>query len=200
MLPNSHPSSELEAFRPRVEKFIHDGLVTAKVQRDDLMLIGVFIHAYTYIELNLHRAVRLFRQAGSLSSREAKRSAAGDLTALVLKGSAILNLEATEQDELEVHLREILLRQPFRNLLAHWGVSRLPNTDVLVFVTMDERDAKMAGDQTPHFNGLYYAMALGADLRGLAVHIQKYESWLALRVAEWQHRLFPEASCDGSVA
>lgn len=196
MLPNSHPSSKLEAFRPRVEKYLHDGLVTSTVQRDDLMLIGVFIHAYTYIELNLHRAVRLFREAGLLSSREAKRPAACDLTALVLKGSAILNLDATEREDLKVHLSEILLRQPFRNLLAHWGVSRLPDTDVLVFVTMDERDAKMAGDQTPHFNGLYYAMALGADLRGLAMHIQKYESWLALRVAEWQHGLFPEASRD----
>ena len=64
MLPNSHPSSKLEAFRPRVEKYLHDGLVTSTVQRDDLMLIGVFIHAYTYIELNLHRAVRLFREGG----------------------------------------------------------------------------------------------------------------------------------------
>lgn len=159
---------------------------------DDLMMIGTFLHTYTFMELNLHRAVRLFRKAGSLSERESRRPAASDLPQLVLKGSASLSLSASDQSTLKDCLHQIELRQPFRNLLAHWALRRLPGTDILVFVTMDERDAKLIGGDPPEYNDLFYALAFGADLRGLSLHISPYGVWLAEHVSGWQQELFPK--------
>lgn len=190
MLPPQHSIPELEEIRPAVEAFLAD-MTGAEVHRDDLLLIGQYLHTYTNMELSMHRAVRMFRQLGTLSARETRRPAASDLPGLVMKGSAALNLSPQQHEELKEHMDQIVLRQPFRNLLAHWHLFRLPDTDIVVFITMDERDGQALGHQEPTHDGLYYGIARGADLRGLALHIRPYGQWLAEKAAEWHRQLFP---------
>lgn len=191
-LPPNTPSAELESYRQQVEDLVDHGLANAVAEPDDLMLIATFVRAFTFLELNLHRAIRLFRRAGALTPKECTRPAASDLPKLVLKGSTCLTLATAEAQELKSMLTEIEARQPFRNLLAHWALARLPGTDVLVFVTMDERDAKQVDGGTLKYNHLFYGMAFGADLRGLSLHMTSCSDWVASQVAQWQAHLFPD--------
>ena len=101
----------------------------------------------------------------------------------------VAQMDETVEDlpELLEQLDEIELRRAHRNLLGHWAARRFPNHDAIVFLTKDNRDAKRnGGDLAP--GAVATAIMNMADLRGLAVHIQPLEAWIARKVEEWYAR------------
>jgi hypothetical protein len=190
MLPPQHSAQDLERLRLAVEQLIDGDFFDASLSPDDVRLIGSYIRTFTFLELNLHRAVRMFFEIGALSSKDARRPAAGNLTSLVSQGALNIPLIKPELDELEIRLAEIAVGQPFRNLLAHWACGRLPQTDVFIFLTMDERDAKVMGNHRPSYDGAYFALVRQSDLRSLLKRMEVAGHWLAERVAGWHEKLF----------
>lgn len=190
MLPPQHATQDLQRMLPAVERYIDGGFLGGSLLADDVLLIGSYVRSFTFIELNLHRAVRMFRELGALSAKEARRPASCDLASLVDKGVVNTISISAELDELKGYLAEISVGQPFRNLLAHWACSRLPNSDVFIFLTMEERDARAIGNHSPSHDGVYFALVRQGDLRALLRRMEVAGQWLAERVARWHLKLF----------
>ena len=190
MLPPNHPSGVLAQLRPVAEEFLQGDLDNFNLTPEDISLIGSYIRIFTFIELNLHRAVRMFRERGSLSEKRARNLVASKLTTLVREGKVCVPMDGTRERELQGHLSEIEIGQPFRNLLAHWACGRLPGTDAFLFITMEERNASVVGDQSIAFNGMYWAAVRRSDLQQLRTRMETSGHWLALQVASWHSVLF----------
>lgn len=194
MLPPQHSARDLKRLLPEVEKFIDGGFLGGSLLPEDVHLIGSYVRVFTFIELNLHRALRLLGEMGALSTKETRRPRAGDLASLVGKGVLDAPSIRADLDELRNYLDEIIIGQPFRNLLAHWTCSRLPESNVFVFLTMDEKDSRVMGNHQPSYDGAYFALVRRSDLRSLLKRMETVGHWLAERVARWHSNFSSKAA------
>lgn len=190
MLPPSYRSEALVELLPVVEEFLQGDLDNFSLTPEDISLIGSYIRVFTFIELNLHRAVRMFGERGSLSEKQARSPVASKLTSLVREGKVCVPMDDSLERELQIHLTEIEIGQPFRNLLAHWACGRLPETDAFLFITMEQRNASVVGDHPIAFNGMYWAAVRRSDLQQLHTRMEASGNWIALQVATWHSLLF----------
>ena len=190
MLPPSYQTKALEEQRDTAEKFVAEGLDNCVLAPEDVSLIGDFIRTFTFIELNLYRAVKLLREIDALNGKVAMKPAASDLTKTIRKGiDKAVGIQPSEV--IECHLSEVDIGLPFRNLVAHWACSRLPLSDAFIFLTMDPRDAKALGDVAPSFDGIYYAVVHRVDMQSLLNRMKASGKWLAEEVVRWHTTLFP---------
>jgi hypothetical protein len=188
-IPTAHVTPDIAALQAAAEAFMKGGFKGGPPEKDDLVVVGAFVTTFNFIEFNLRRAIRLFKEKGALTEAETKKAPVGELPNLVKKGLHCIGLTQAETARIHAALDEIALRQPFRNLLAHWALRHLPDTDAVVLVTMDEKDAKQIGQTVSHYQHLSYCVMQMADLRGLAEHVIKIEQRLARDVVSWQSAL-----------
>jgi hypothetical protein len=82
-----------------------------------------------------------------------------------------------------------LRRCEIRNLFGHWAARRIPNQDAVVLLSKDENDAMRTGGAYLSSGHVKSCVLDLADIRGLIVHeLNKFEPWLALKIAEWRKR------------
>lgn len=185
MLPTAHPTPDLQADVSRVEEFIRSGFSGSQVIRDDLTLIGVYVNAFTFVELNLRRAVRLLGQLSLVSNSQANNSSMEDLPGLVRRGVPALCHDQATRDAMTSDLDAIATHMEWRNLFAHWALKRLPGTETLVLMTADNRDRRVVGQPISEVDGVFYALTSGPHIRGQAELLVGLSDRLAQQVSRW---------------
>jgi hypothetical protein len=145
-------------------------------------LIGQYVLTYSFIDLNLRRAVEVFARRDMLSDEHKKRPRnipAGQLASAV---RYVVERMPSEQENIPKTL-DILgaidRGREMRNLLAHWGIKK------------DEQDAKRSG-RTLSELGLATVVAYVKDIRRALHDVARRDEWLARRTSAWIERYVPK--------
>jgi len=180
-LPPPHENEELRRLR---DVLARTPLAVLEPLRDeDYWLLGKYVQLYNFLEFNLRRAAQIFVEAGIIERPQ--RLGSHNLIETVKQGVMRLNTADEPAADTLGKLSEIEDRRGFRNLLAHWPAKRIPQEDALVLLSQDSADAKrMLGRENTAAHCSHAVVAL-PDLRGLVLHMDEYEIWLARKTAQW---------------
>lgn len=184
-IPKAFESEQLRAVSDFYETL--DSSELLPLHHDDTFLIGAFVQVFSRIELNLRRSIEIFRAEELITKKEPHIS---ELVKLIKGAVAALNPQDPDLDDILGKLDEIEFRRPFRNLLAHWAGRRIPGHDAIVLLSMDTRDAEtVLGVNALTKDHCLYSVVMLPDLRGLLLHISKYDEWLAKKTSAWHIQL-----------
>jgi len=177
--------------------------IVASTQREKLMdfpvlqpadhqLIGFFIQQFNYMDFNLRRAIETFHHAKLLPGKAAKKypKIHSSEVASTVQDSVKAMDPAVEDIAETIRILSIIeRRRGIRNLLGHWAARRIRNEDAIVLLSKDEGDAMRTGGAYLSSGIVKSAILDLADIRGLIVHeLNKFEPWLAQKIAEWRKR------------
>jgi hypothetical protein len=162
------------------------------LQPEDHQIIGFFIQQFNYMDLNLRRAIETFHHAKLLPDKAAKKypKLHSSEVAGIVQDSVKAMDAATEDIPETIRILSIIeRRREIRNLFGHWAARRIPNHDAIVLLTKDENDAMRTGGAYLSSGHVKSCVLDLADIRGLIVHeLNKFEPWLAMKIAEWRTR------------
>ena len=185
-IPNAFESDQLREVQTYFEELDLSDLLP--LNREDTFLIGAFVQIFNFIELNLRRAIELFCDAGLIKRK--KHFHTSELVSCIKIAVVKLDYDKSELDDLLGKLTEIEYRRPFRNLFAHWAGRRVPGHDSIVLLSMDTKDAVTAlGENTLTKDYCAYSIMMIHDIKGLLLHISKYDEWLAQITSAWHTQL-----------
>jgi len=164
--------------------------------QDMLLATGVLVQTYNYIELNLRRCVETFIHAklltGSSWARKPTSIRSARLVEIVKEALVRMTPVPADLQDWTAKLDEISLRWRMRHMFAHWAIRRVPNEDCIILMTNDAREVKKLHERSkgklPPILGLgevRYAIMDAADVCGVCVHMQSYETWIAQKTADW---------------
>jgi hypothetical protein len=189
-LPPEFRTSELEEINKKLVAFTPEQFgVLAPLTKDDLMLFGVYIQHYNYIDFNLRRSIEVFRHAKMLPPQRAKgypKYPDAELPTIAMEVVKEMNPAKEDIETSITYLTQIDLGRPYRNIMGHFAAKRFG--DVIVFASKDERDAERTIRKPLNKDGVLIAVAPAAALRGLAVSIGRASDWLAQQFSDWYKR------------
>lgn len=147
---------------------------------EDLRLIGFYIQLYSYIDLNVKSIYLTLKSNGIIKIKKGIRE---DFDYMIgaLSAMAFYLCEHVVDDEnsFKEKLSEIAYRRPHRNVLAHWAGKRIPDEDILIFMTSNNHEYSKMFDKNIEPGTVGTITYDAADLRGLAISIHSCERWIA---------------------
>jgi hypothetical protein len=182
-----HITPELKRLQEIVNNSGEEGLfLFPRLSDDDFKIFGMYIQIYNYIEINLRRSIEVFCRAsiltGNIVTTHPQLASAHLIGHLII---AVKKMNLTNNTEIISNLTEINDRHDFRHLLAHWAARRFPNDDAVILFTKNGREIKKIPNQSIANDSITTVILTMADLRGLLVHINQLEIWLAQKTSEW---------------
>jgi hypothetical protein len=191
-LPLSHRNPHIERLAKLVREVGERELFRfPHLSADVVQMFGAFIQYYNFIDMNLRRSVEAFAIAEKLPAEVQRKYLKLSSTALVPTVKAVVQtMDPSVEDVPDAlgKLDEIEFRRPFRNLFAHWAAKRIPNEDAIVFFTKNEADALQTSGTGLEVGNVSTGVMDLADLRGLCIHIEAYERWIAVKTSDWYFR------------
>ena len=164
----------------------------APLTRGDHALIGRYIQAFNYIELNVWRAVDVLDRAGLTASIDGQGSKpASPRGPFVRLCTGVKRMDpSVEEVEDTIHmLNAIETYRKTRNLLAHWAARRIPGEDAIVLVTKTALDMKQANAvDLQADDGVGTAILDLRDVRYLLNEVNRCDAWMAQKTANWYAR------------
>lgn len=162
---------------------------------DMLLVSGILVQTYSYIEFNLRRCVETFVHAQVLTgswARKPRLIQSAKLVEVVKEALARIAPAPVELPDWSAKLDEINLRWGLRHMFAHWAIRRVPNEDYIILMTNNwsevNRLHKLSNGSIPPLSGvgeMRYALMDAADARGMCEHMVSYEKWIAQKAADW---------------
>ncbi|MFZ0927494.1 MAG: hypothetical protein WAN11_02770 [Syntrophobacteraceae bacterium] len=192
-LPLEHRTPRLEMLQAIVDSTPPEKLFNfPPLEPSDFQIVGMFIQLYNYMELNLRRSIEAFAQAKLLQGDAAKKYPvihSSEVSATVQNSVKVMD-KAIENIPETLRILEIIeRRREIRNLLGHWAARRIPNENVIVLVTKDEKDAKRIGGIYLCSGHVKNAILDLVDIRELIKNeLIPFEMWLAQKTSEWRKR------------
>jgi hypothetical protein len=193
-LPNSTP--KLQQLQMQIDALPPGEILRfPAIDQDMLLVAGVLVQTYSYIELNFRRCVEIFAHAKLLGAPWARNPTTIQSARLVeVVKDALIRIvpKPSELPDWNGKLDEIALRWSMRHMFAHWALRRVPREDYIILMTNDGREVKRLhklshGRHPPMLavGQLTYALMNAADARGVCEHMVLYEKWIAQKTADW---------------
>jgi hypothetical protein len=194
LLPRS--TQKLQQLQVQIDALPPGEIFRFPVPDQDMLLVtGILVQTYSYIEFNLRRCVQTFVHAKVLTGPWARKSALIQSAKLVevVKDAVVQMTPAPAQlPDWIAKLDEIGLRWSMRHMFAHWAIRRVPDEDYIILMTNDGREVKrlhkLSKGSIPAvlgFGEIRYALMDAADARGVCEHMVSYENWIAQKAADW---------------
>jgi hypothetical protein len=191
-----HPTQKLKQLQTQIDALPPGEMLRFPPADQDMLLVaGILVQTYSYIELNLRRCVQTFAHAKLLAAswtRHPTLIQSARLPEVVKDALARITPAPAELADWIAKLDEISLRWSMRHMFAHWAIRRVPNEDYIILMTNDGREVnrlhKLSQGNLPPTLGLSamrYALMNAADARGVCEHMVSYESWIAQKAADW---------------
>jgi hypothetical protein len=191
-----HSMQKLQQLQMQIDALPRGEMLRFPVPDQDMLLVtGVLVQTYSYIEFNLRRCVETFVHAKVLTGPWARKPTliqSARLVGVVKEALVQMTPAPAELPDWTAKLDEISLRWSMRHMFAHWAIRRVPNEDYIILMTNDGREVKrlhkLSKGSIPPMLGLSevrYALMDAADARGVCEHMVSYENWIAQKAADW---------------
>lgn len=188
MPPNSEKMNRLFQM---IDAMGEEKLKLPRPTDDEFKLMSFYIQTYNFIELNGRRCLETLARAKFLKSKTiaAYRDVHdGELFKELKYGVKRMDKAIEDIPQSLACIAEIELRKDLRNKFAHYAARTIPNEDALLLLTKDNKISKKQFDEEIGEHVIVWAVVDVADVRGLCLHMQKYEIWIAKKAAEWFER------------
>ncbi len=155
---------------------------------EDLRLFGTIVQHFSFIDLNLRRALEIFHLAKRLPENAARwypdiRDA--ELTVVLTEIVKRLDAKIEPIEESLTWLEAISRCRPFRNLVGHFAAKRYANADVYVFASKSDRDAKRVMGANLSNHHVHIAIAGRSEFFEMAKGLGDSQAWLTAKIPKW---------------
>ncbi|MDH7787507.1 hypothetical protein QBD01_003534 [Ochrobactrum sp. 19YEA23] len=182
-IPSAYPTKEIL----HVDQTLQTGDFLEAVETisdETVSRIGRCVIRFSFIELNLRRAIEMAHKSGKLPEKIGKHpilklpiySLVSTLKSCVDK----LGQSESDQEITSKFLDEIEELRAFRNILAHFAPYAVTGHDAIVFLSRSESDAEKVFGAPLNDSGLMYALL---PISGLE-YLDQRTKWLDKRLAE----------------
>lgn len=150
------------------------------LKHEDLEMFGAYIQTFGFIDLNIQRVFILLKEQGIIKTQKGEKEHISFMLNKLIEKIDDYVETPDDRNEVKINLEEIKLRRPQRNIFAHWCARRIPGEDGFVFMTCDPFEYRKMFSEKITTGDILYSIQDAADLRGLTIHIRKYDEWIAI--------------------
>ncbi len=187
-IPSAYPTKEIL----HVDQTLQTGDFLEAVETisdETVSQIGRCVIRFSFIELNLRRAIEMAHKSGKLPEKIGKHpilkipmySLVPTLKSCVDK----LGQNPSDQELTIKFLDDIEELRGFRNLLAHFAPYSVTGHDAIVFLSRSESDAEKALGAPLGESGLMYALLPNSGLEQLDQRTKWFDKKLAEKIHLW---------------
>lgn len=181
-LPKEHLTERVLYLETIYKKYSVEELES--LRHEDLEMFGAYIQTFGFIDLNIQRVYVLLNEQGVLTVDKKERENTPFMLNKLIETVDDYIESPDRRVEVKNNLEEIKLRRPNRNIFAHWCARRIPGEDGFVFMTCDPSEYRKMFSEKITTGDILYSIQDAADLRGLTLHIGKYDEWIAILFKE----------------
>jgi hypothetical protein len=168
---------------------------------EDFKAFGMLIQHFSFIDLNLRRALELFWLSKMLPKSVIKQypnlpdSRLVETLVEVVKG---MDEKAEDVPTALTWLELISKTRGYRNLVGHFAGKRFPDQDVYVFASKSDQDARRILGSALAAHHLHTAVAGRSEFVEMVKSVEQAQLWLGTKIPEWDERyLAPEQTNVG---
>jgi hypothetical protein len=158
---------------------------------EDFRLFGTLVQHFSFIDLNLRRALEIFHLAKRLPEKAAKSYPDipdAELTDVMTEIVKVMDAQVEPIEESLTWLEAISRCRGFRNLVGHFAAKRYPNADVYVFASKSERDARRVMGASLSKHHVHFVIAGRSEFFEMVEGVGDSQNWLAAKVPKWSEQ------------
>ena len=189
-LPKDNPNAATDAVAAEIKKMGPKDLAALpELDGGDLQLIGTLIQYFSFMDLNLRRALETFHAEKMLPKEYAKLwpdslpdSKLTEALGVIVKG---MDPAKEKIEELLIWIQVIDSTRLKRNLVGHFAGKRYNGHDVYVFASKSYRDAKKVLGAELGQDEVHLVVTPRREFAEMVQSAKNAHEWLAKKVPEW---------------
>jgi hypothetical protein len=189
-LPKDNPSAATDAVAAEIKKMGPKDLAALPdLDGRDLQLIGTLIQYFSFMDLNLRRALETFHAEKMLPKEYAKLwpDSLPDSKLTEALGVMVKGMDPAKEkiEESLIWIQVIDSTRLKRNLVGHFAGKRYNGHDVYVFASKSNRDAKKVPGAELGQDEMHLVVTLRPGFAEMVQSAKYAHEWLAKKVPEW---------------
>jgi hypothetical protein len=202
-LPGENRTAKVIAVEDAIKKMSAQELAALpSLDAEDFKVIGTLVQHFSFIDLNLRRALELFAVSKMLPEKAKKLypnlpdSMLSETLIEIVKG---MDAKTEDIPTALTWLEVISKTRGYRNLVGHFAGKRFPNQDVYVFVSKSDRDARKVFGSGLAAHRVHTAVAGRSEFIEMTKSVEQAQLWLAARIPEWDKRYLKPSGAKATV-
>jgi hypothetical protein len=192
-LPKDNPNAATDAVAAEIKKMGPKDLAALPdLDGADLQLIGTLIQYFSFMDLNLRRALETFHAEKMLPREYAKRwpDSLSDSKLTEALGVIVKSMDPAKEkvEESLIWIQVIDSTRLKRNLVGHFAGKRYNGHDVYVFASKSNRDAKKVLGAELGQDQVHLVVTPRPEFAEMVRSAKNAHEWLAKKVPEWNER------------
>jgi hypothetical protein len=192
-LPKDNPNATTDGVATEIKKMGSKELAALPdLDSTDLQLIGTLIQYFSFMDLNLRRALETFHAKNMLPKEYTKLwpDSLADSKLTEALGVIIKSMDPTKEtiEESLIWIQVIDSTRLKRNLVGHFAGKRYNGHDVYVFASKSSRDAKKVLGAELGQDQVHLVVTPRPEFAEMVQSAKSAHEWLAKKVPEWNER------------
>lgn len=191
-LPSENRTAKVIAVEEAIKSMSPQQLAALPaLEEEDFKVFGTLIQHFCFVDLNLRRALELFKIKGMLPESAKKlypNLPDSKLTETLIEIVKGMDAKAEDIPTALTWLEVISKTRGYRNLVGHFAGKRFPNHDVYVFVSKSDRDARKVFGSDLATHRVHTAVAGRSEFSEMTTSVEAAQLWLAKKIPEWDAR------------